>query len=75
MKKGKIDKFVYYFFNYFLKSIVLVASRSSENIKKGIDRESVIVLVIAFYIPLIFLTLSPSVTFKGIDFGVLTTFA
>jgi hypothetical protein len=46
-----------------------VASMPSENTKKGIDKDSVIVLVIAFFIPVIFLTLKRWIKFYLLVFG------
>ena len=57
MKNGSIVRLVCTFFISFLKAIKAVASISSENVNAGIDSASVIVLVIAFFIPVIFLTL------------------
>ena len=57
MKNGSIVRFVCTFFISFLNAIKAVASISSEKVKAGIDSASVIVLVIAFFIPVIFLTL------------------
>ena len=57
MKKGSIVSFGTDCFNCFLSATSWVAFMSSENVKKGIDRDSVIVMVMAFFIPVIFLTL------------------
>ena len=57
IKNGSIVRLVCTFFISFLKAIRAVASISSEKVNDGIVRASVIVLVIAFFIPVIFLTL------------------
>ena len=55
-------KFLCVFLSYYLSLRSWVASISSENIKKGIERDSVMVLVIAFFIPVSFLTSSSGLT-------------
>ncbi len=56
-KKGSIVSFGWTDFISFLNFIKWVASISSEKVKKGIESDSVIVLVIAFLIPVICFTL------------------
>lgn len=56
-KKGSIVSLGWTDFISFLSLISYVASISSENVKNGIERDSVIVLVIAFLIPVIYFTL------------------
>ena len=57
IKNGNRDKVGCYAFISFLKAIREVAFISSEKVKAGIDRDSVIVLVIAFFIPVMRFTL------------------
>lgn len=66
IKKGNIVNFGFAAFISFLKAINLVASISSEKVKKGIDSDSVIVLVIAFLIPVIYLTLHNKASILGL---------
>ena len=47
-------------FNFYRKAINLVQSASSEKVKVGTLKAAVIVLVMAFLIPTIFFTLSPT---------------
>lgn len=61
MKKGSIVSPGTWAFSYLRRAMSLVASISSEKVKKGIVRDSVIVLVMAFFIPVILTTLSCSV--------------
>ena len=56
-KNGNMVNFGWTDFISFLSLINYVASISSENVKKGIERDSVIVFVIAFFIPVICFTL------------------
>ena len=58
IKKGIIVSFGCIFFISFLRAISSVASIWSEKVKAGIDNDSVIVLVIALLMPVIFLTLN-----------------
>ena len=57
MKNGSMVRLVCTFFISLRSMIRAVASISSEKVKAGIDRASVIVLVMAFFIPVIFFTL------------------
>lgn len=57
MKNGNIVREECTYFISFLRAKSLVPSISSEKVKKGIVRASVIVFVIAFFIPVIFFTL------------------
>lgn len=57
IKKGRRVKLLNCFFNMSLSWIKLVASISSWKVKEGMFKASVMVLVIAFFIPVIFLTL------------------
>jgi hypothetical protein len=57
MKNGSIVSLGTVVLSYFLSLMSSVASMSSENVKKGIDRDSVMVLVMAFFMPVIFFTL------------------
>jgi hypothetical protein len=58
MKNGSIVSLGTVVLSYFLSLMSSVASMSSENVKKGIDRDSVMVLVMAFFMPVIFFTLN-----------------
>ena len=58
IKNGSIVRFVWTFFISLRRAMSAVASISSENVKDGIVKASVIVFVMAFFIPEIFLTLS-----------------
>ena len=60
IKNGSIVKFVCTFFISFRSAIKAVASIESEKVKAGIVKASVIVLVMAFFMPVIFLTLLTS---------------
>jgi len=57
MKKGSTVRFVWIFFISLRRMRRLVASISSENVKDGIVSASVMVFVIAFFIPVMRLTL------------------
>jgi len=57
IKNGNIVSLGWADFISFLSLISLVASISSEKVKNGMLSDSVIVLVIAFFIPVIYLTL------------------
>ena len=57
MKNGSIVRLVCTFFISFLRAIKAVASISSEKVNAGMDKASVIVFVMAFFMPVIFLTL------------------
>ena len=57
MKKGSMVILGWTCFISYLSLIRLVASIDSENVKDGIVSDSVIVFVIAFFIPVIFFTL------------------
>lgn len=61
MKNGSIVRLVCTFFISLRRAINFVASISSEKVKAGIDRASVMVFVMAFFMPVIFLTVSCSV--------------
>lgn len=56
IKNGSIVRLVCTFFISFLKAIKAVASISSEKVKDGIVSASVMVFVMAFFMPVIFLT-------------------
>jgi hypothetical protein len=58
MKKGSMVSLGCYFFISFLKAISLVALISSDSVKNGIESDSVIVFVIAFFMPVMCLTLN-----------------
>jgi hypothetical protein len=70
-KKGSKVKFLWFFFNNYLSCITLVASISSIKVKNGIDLDSVIVFVIAFFIPVSFFTSSSGLT--PVSGAILTT--
>ena len=57
MKNGNIVRFVCTFFISLRRAIRAVASIESEKVKAGIDKASVIVFVMAFFMPVIFFTL------------------
>lgn len=57
MKNGSMVSLGCYFFISLRSLIRLVALISSDKVKNGIERDSVIVFVIAFFIPVICLTL------------------
>lgn len=61
MKKGSMVRLVCTFFISLRSMMREVASMESEKVNAGIDKASVIVLVIAFFIPVMRLTLSCSV--------------
>lgn len=61
MKNGSIVNLGTEDLSSFLNFMSSVAFMSSENVKKGIESDSVIVFVIAFFIPVIFFTLNRSV--------------
>ena len=58
MKKGSMVSFGCCFFISLRRAISFVAFISSESVKKGIVNDSVIVFVIAFFMPVIYLTLN-----------------
>jgi hypothetical protein len=62
MKNGSIVRSGIYYFNSLRNLINYVASISSEKVNVGIERDCVIVFVIAFWMPVIFLTSSSVVT-------------
>ena len=57
IKKGNSDSYGCTFFISFLRAIKAVALISSEKVKLGMVNDSVMVLVMAFFMPVIFLTL------------------
>ena len=58
IKNGNIVKLVCTFLSSYLKARSLVAFIESEKVNEGMERASVMVFVIAFFIPVIFLTLN-----------------
>lgn len=61
-KKGRTVRFLCAFLSKTLSFINSVASISSMKVNAGMERDSVIVLVIAFFIPVSFLTSSSGLT-------------
>lgn len=62
MKKGRRVKLWWFFFSNYLRAMTFDVSTSSMKVKKGMERDSVIVLVIAFFMPVNFLTISSGFT-------------
>jgi len=60
MKKGKRVSFGYKTFNSFRRLISSEPLIASEKVRNGMVRDSVIVFVIAFFIPVIYCTLKQS---------------
>lgn len=71
MKNGSIVNLGCTAFISFLSLIRWVASISSENVKKGIESDSVIVFVIAFLMPVICFTLTKILLFQKVNLLVL----